>query len=244
MESLATLLLMMTALLVSKGAARELLDSPPAYEISQSSTPSVQAFEGDGTAYSAAVANGVGFACSFRTLSPYYQVHFAAMNKHQWNSGLVCGKCISVKCIDPQCKNHDSVILKIVDECPECKYGDVDLSIPAYDKVTGLWPNRLKFQWDWTPCPPDYVQGDIKMFPKAGSNKYWKAFYFSNARYPIAEAWLDGIQMKRQQYNFWTYSGETGSGPHKFTLKSSTGETVEGETPDLMHNHTLNCQFS
>ena len=44
------------------------------------SEPRVQAFSGDGTAYgTGAVANGTGFACSFRSLPPFARVAYAAM---------------------------------------------------------------------------------------------------------------------------------------------------------------------
>ena len=50
-----------------------------------------------------------------------------------------------VWCVDPQCTiQNTSSILQVVDSCPECKEGDVDMSIPAYKAVTGLWPDRLK----------------------------------------------------------------------------------------------------
>ena len=44
-------------------------------------------FTGDGTAYSDAVADGKGFACSYRFLPPVFRTYFAAMNAAQWANG-------------------------------------------------------------------------------------------------------------------------------------------------------------
>jgi expansin (peptidoglycan-binding protein) len=71
----------------------------------------------------------------------------------------------------------------IVDLCPECrlKHGDVDFSIPVYRDITGLWPHRMKVEWEWTDCAA-FISGTISIHLKDGSNPYWQAFYFSNMR--------------------------------------------------------------
>lgn len=35
-----------------------------------------------------------GFACSYRYLAPYFQVHFAAINSAQWENGNNCGRWV------------------------------------------------------------------------------------------------------------------------------------------------------
>ncbi|KAF1781449.1 RlpA-like double-psi beta-barrel domain [Phytophthora cactorum] len=52
-----------------------------------------------------------------------------ALNNEQWNNLGNCGRCAQVSCIDEACADQTaSAIVQIVDRCPECKYGDLDLS--------------------------------------------------------------------------------------------------------------------
>jgi expansin (peptidoglycan-binding protein) len=105
---------------------------------------SATSFTGDGTAYSDSVTDGKGFACSYRFLPEFARRNFVAMNAAQWDDGQACGKCVKVHCVDAKCTVQSEVVLYVVDKCPECARGDLDLSIPSYRDVTGFWPNRLK----------------------------------------------------------------------------------------------------
>eukprot|EP00887_Chlorella_sp_A99_P004320 scaffold15.g4320.t1 len=173
------------------------------------------------------VADGVGFACSFRSLPTFARTDFAAINNAQWDEGRNCGRCVSVRCVDPRCKVQGrDITLMVVDQCPECKHGDLDLSIPAYDNITGLWPNRLAFSWTWADCPP--VDGSISLTTKDGSNAFWQAFYLSNAQFPIAAAALDGTPLQRQQFGFWQHPAPIAGGAHTLELTSADGRTVKG----------------
>ena len=47
-------------------------------------------------------------------------------------------RCARVRCVDPECRvRGKDVTVMIVDQCPECKKGDLDFSIPAYRDITG-----------------------------------------------------------------------------------------------------------
>ncbi|EPB89060.1 hypothetical protein HMPREF1544_04183 [Mucor circinelloides 1006PhL] len=52
-----------------------------------------------------------------------------------------CGKSITVK------GKHGSVKLKIVDTCPGCKKGDVDMSRAAFEKIAKLSEGRVPISW-------------------------------------------------------------------------------------------------
>ena len=213
-----------------------------------SSTPSTpanpsQEFTGDGTAYSEKVADGTGFACSYRFLNPWAQTYFAAINSEQWDDGRACGRCVSARCIDSRCTNKDPVTLMIVDKCPECAHGALDLSIPAYREMTGLWPHRLEISFSFIDCPADKFNGTIKMDPKDGTNPNWAAFYVSNTLYPLKSVILDGKKLERQTYNFWTLSGPLGSAPHTVELEADNGEKVSTQVDDVLKSLDLGVQF-
>jgi hypothetical protein len=70
--------------------------------------------------------------------------------------------------VDPGCPTQGvAVKMLLVDLCPECHFGDIDMSYPAYRAVTGTFPNRLKVEWDFVECGDD-MQGKIWMHPKDG----------------------------------------------------------------------------
>lgn len=52
-----------------------------------------------------------------------------------------CGKSITVK------GKHGSVKLKIVDTCPGCKKGDVDMSRAAFEKIAKISEGRVPISW-------------------------------------------------------------------------------------------------
>eukprot|EP00890_Picochlorum_soloecismus_P003290 jgi/Picsp_1/3962/NSC_01474-R1_carbohydratebinding protein len=204
-------------------------------------------FEGDGTAYSEEVEDGSNFACSYRTLPDKAKTNFVAINLPQWDEGRACGKCVNVWCTDPFCTTQfEPVKLMVVDLCPECKQGDLDLSIPAYEQVTGRWPHRLKVEWEWSDCGEWFDDNDeIRMDIKDGSNDWWRGFFFSNSRYPLSSVSINGRVLERQEYNFWTDRGELEKGPYKIALTASTGETIETTVDDVLKMaQSIGAQFS
>ena len=72
--------------------------------------PSGGPYQGDGTAFSQPVADGKGFACSFRYLSGWARTAFAAMNSPQWDEGAVCGRCITAWCVDERCPTRNQKV--------------------------------------------------------------------------------------------------------------------------------------
>ena len=201
-------------------------------------------FQGDGTASYEEVEDGSNFACSYRALPDKAKTNFVAINLPQWDEGRACGKCVNVWCTDPFCTTQfEPVKLMVVDLCPECKEGDLDLSIPAYEEVTGRWPHRLRVEWDWTDCG-EWFEDDIRMDLKDGSNAWWRAFYFSNSRYPLSSVSINGRSLERQEFNFWTDRGYLETGPYKIVLTSLAGETIETTVDDILETtQNIGAQF-
>ncbi|KAL4422941.1 hypothetical protein ABPG75_009138 [Micractinium tetrahymenae] len=109
------------------------------------------AYEGDGTAYSAAYdKDATGFnACGFGKLSDRFEKYYGAMNRAQF--GGSCGKCVRVRGTESGATGKELVVM-IVDECPECKHGDIDFSTEALQAITGFSWDRKGISWDWTSC--------------------------------------------------------------------------------------------
>jgi expansin (peptidoglycan-binding protein) len=96
-------------------------------------------FSGEATYYA---ANGTG-ACGFPA-SPS-DLFVTAMNKAQYTKS-VCGKCVSVT--GPK----GTVKVRIVDLCPGCAFGGLDLSEQAFAKISPLSAGRVKITWSFVPC--------------------------------------------------------------------------------------------
>src|SRR5687768_2855848 len=81
-------------------------------------------FEGEATYYD---ANGTG-ACGFPASNDFM---VAAINDEQYSKAN-CGRCIEVT------GPRGTVVVRIVDKCPGCGFGDVDLSQTAFGKIARL----------------------------------------------------------------------------------------------------------
>ena len=100
-------------------------------------------YSGDGTYYD------VGLGSCGQTDSNSQFV--AALNAPQMKNGdnpnnnPQCGK--KIKVTNPA--NGKSVTVKIVDTCPPCASGDVDLSPSAFAAIADMDLGRIPIKWDW-----------------------------------------------------------------------------------------------
>ncbi|KAF7728403.1 hypothetical protein EC973_006211 [Apophysomyces ossiformis] len=100
-------------------------------------------FSGDGTFYNPSVGKG---SCGW--LNSDSQM-VAALNAPQMGNGpnpnnnSKCGR--SIRVTGPK----GSVTVKIVDTCPPCHSGDVDLSPAAFNKIADFKQGRVPITWDW-----------------------------------------------------------------------------------------------
>ncbi|KAG0242809.1 hypothetical protein BGW41_003485 [Actinomortierella wolfii] len=111
---------------------------------------------GEGTYYDPAERTPFGFqpgACEFEYInSPKDMI--AALNHIDFKAQLyprksnspACGQCLHVK--GPK----GSVIVQVVDVCPGCKSGDVDLAPGAFSKIANFEQGRVPITW--TRCTP------------------------------------------------------------------------------------------
>lgn len=96
-------------------------------------------YSGEATYYA---ADGTG-ACGFKA-SPN-DLLVAAMNKSQYSKSW-CGQCVLVT--GPK----GTVKVRIVDLCPGCSHGDLDLSEEAFTSIASLSAGRVKITWHVVAC--------------------------------------------------------------------------------------------
>lgn len=96
-------------------------------------------YSGEATYYD---ADGTG-ACGFPASTDFF---VAAMNGAQY-AKADCGRCVSVT--GPK----GTVTVRIVDKCPGCDEGDLDLSMTAFGKIAKLSDGRVPITWRFVTCP-------------------------------------------------------------------------------------------
>ena len=96
-------------------------------------------YSGEATYYN---ADGTG-ACGFKATPNDLDV--AAMNGSQYKKSW-CGQCVLVT--GPK----GMVKVRIVDLCPGCAFGGLDLSEQAFGAIAALSAGRVKITWVAVPC--------------------------------------------------------------------------------------------
>lgn len=173
---------------------------------------------GSGTYYA---ADGTG-ACGFDASPDDLMV--AAMNAADYDHAAWCGACLEVT--GP---SGSKVTVRVVDECPGCAHGDLDLSQQAFQALSPLAAGRIAITWREVACS---VTGPIGYHFKDGSNAYWTAIQLRNHRYPIAKleaataggAWT---AIPRLDYNYFVDASGLGPGPYTLRVTDARGQTLE-----------------
>lgn len=181
-----------------------------------SCTAAPPAESGDGTYYAATGAGNCGFDPSPGDLM------VAAMNAPDYHTAAWCGACLEVSGPD------GTVTVRVVDQCPECAAGDLDLSPEAFAVLSPLAAGRIPITWHEVACP---VSGPIAYHFKDGSNPYWTAIQIRNHRYPIArvEVMQAGgyVEVPRLDYNYFVADTGLGPGPYAIRVTDLHGHVVE-----------------
>ncbi len=176
-------------------------------------------------------ATGDG-ACSFGRSS---DLQVAAMNAPQFAGSAVCGECIDVK------GPRGSTVVRVVDKCPECGPGHLDLSKEAFSKIAELSQGKVDITWQPVACP---VSGNVQYHFKDGSSKWWTAIQVRNHRLPISKLeWSrqgSWVEISRESYNYFVVSGGVGDGPVKVRVTAVDGQTLEDTLPPAASDLTAN----
>jgi expansin (peptidoglycan-binding protein) len=186
--------------------------------------PFGQIYNGEGTYY---FGDGSG-ACLFPPIPG--NLMYAAMNYPQFGNSDFCGAYINIT--GPQ----GSVIVRIVDMCPECQYGDIDMSPEAFAQIADIPQGRVPISWQQVSYP---VEGPIVYHFKDGSNQWWTAVQIRNHRNPIVkfEYMADNgswAEVSRTTYNYFVESSGMGPGPYTFRVTDVFGnQLVDSGIPHI-----------
>jgi len=195
--------------------------TPSAEEVAENLIALGQFQAGIATFYDATGAGHCGFDKSPQDMD------VAAMNAPQFAGTAVCGSCAEIQ--GPK----GTVVVRVVDSCPECNAGHLDLSREAFGKIADMIDGRVKTQWRLVSCP---VVGPVRYRVKQGSHQYWSAIQVLNHRLPVTKleyqkngAWV--ATWRDPDSNYFTEPAGMGTGPVKVRITASDGQTLEDTVP-------------
>ena len=180
---------------------------------------------GEATYYDFADGSG---NCSFPATPDNLMV--GAMNASDYADSAICGACVHID--GPQ----GSVEVRIVDQCPECAPGDIDLSPEAFALIAPIEDGRVPISWSVIPCA---VDGPIVYHFKDGSNPWWTAVQIRNHRHAIAgfefqDSQGDWVSVSRVDYNYFVADAGMGEGPLAFRVTDVAGNVLEDSDIPLL----------
>ena len=180
---------------------------------------------GEATHYELA-AGGMG-NCSYP--SPPAGQLYVALSPSEYGGSAACGSYLQVTGPD------GSVTVEVVDQCPECQAGHIDLSEQAFAKIAPLSAGLVPVSYHTIADPP--LPGPLSMLVKTGSSAYYLALLPINNGNPLASVAVrqdsgGWQQLARTTYGYWLASSGAGPGPFTVRLTDSLGHqaTVNGIT--------------
>ncbi|SDJ36676.1 expansin EXLX1 family cellulose-binding protein [Streptomyces indicus] len=160
------------------------------------------AYQGSATFYDAGDGDG---ACSF---GPAGEVLTAAMNSTDYETAKACGAHVRVRAA-----NGATVTVRITNECPTCRTGQLDLSAAAFARLAA--PVKGQIPVTWQLVSPGAAQ-PLSLRYKTGSSRYWCGIQALGHRNPVArlEVRTGGVwrALPRTDYNYFLAEDGRGCG--------------------------------
>ncbi|KAF0686376.1 Aste57867_21820 [Aphanomyces stellatus] len=164
--------------------------------------------------------------CGPMAALPSATMYHVAMNDPQYNTGLNCGRCVSIQCTDPRCKSNKVMMAQVTDRCPECKSGDLDMTLPLFQELTGYQTDKYAISWSFVDCP---VNGGIQVCAKDGSSKFWLYVQPMNTVSGVRSMKINGGSADPFPSNYYFMATSLGVelGQTHVEMTSWAGETIK-----------------
>ena len=154
---------------------------------------------------------------------------YVALSPSEYGGSAACGSYLQVTGPD------GSVTAEVVDQCPQCQAGHIDLSEQAFARIAPLSAGLVPVSYRTIADPP--LPAPLSMLVKTGSSAYYLALLAINNGNPLAGvAVRQGSggwqQLARTTYGYWLASSGAGPGPFTVRLTDTLGHqaTVNGIT--------------
>jgi expansin len=149
---------------------------------------------------------------------------YVALSPAEYADGTRCGGYLRVT------GPSGTVLVKIIDQCPPCAAGHIDLSRTAFAQIGQLSQGIIPVSYRTVVDP--VLPGPLTFQVKEGSSQYWLAIRVDdegNALTGVRAASAGGSAQNLVQtdYNYWIAQSGLGPGPFSITLTDDVGHTVE-----------------
>ena len=165
--------------------------------------------------------------CSYP--SPPADGLFVALSPGEYDNGAACGGYLEVQGPD------GSVRVEVIDQCPGCGDGHIDLSETAFSALAPLNQGLIDVTYQSLVNPS--LPGPISLLVKQGSSPYWLALLAMNTGNPLASVQVQSASgggwdnLVQASYNYWIASSGAGAGPFTVRLTDTQGHVVT--VPDV-----------
>jgi expansin (peptidoglycan-binding protein) len=160
--------------------------------------------------------------CSYP--SPPADGLFVALSPGEYDNGAACGGYLEVHGPD------GSVRVEVIDQCPGCGAGHIDLSEAAFSAIAPL--NAGLVNVTYQPLVNPSLPGPVSLLVKQGSSQYWLALLAMNTGNPLASVQVQSgsgggwSSLAQASYNYWVAQSGAGAGPFTVRLTDSQGHVV------------------
>jgi expansin len=166
------------------------------------------------------VLSGTG-NCSYP--SPPADGLFVALSPSEYDGAAACGEYVEVSGPD------GSVTAEVIDQCPPCAAGHVDLSETAFARIAPLSAGLVPVSY--RPLTDPALPGPVSIRVKEGSSQYWLALLATNTGNPLASVQVEDAggtwhSLARASYNYWIAASGAGPGPFTVRLTDTAGHQV------------------
>ena len=157
------------------------------------------------------VLQGGGGNCSYP--GPPADNLYVALPPSEYDSAAPCGSYLEVNGPD------GSVRVKVIDQCPECAAGHIDLSETAFARIAPLSAGLIQVSYQTIASPP--LPGPLSFVVKTGSSRYWLALVVMNTGNAVASVQVESsggwLNLTRTNWDGWI--AQSGAGPGPFTIR-------------------------
>jgi expansin len=166
------------------------------------------------------VLSGTG-NCSYP--SPPADGLFVALSPSEYDGAAACGSYVEVSGPD------GSVAAEVIDQCPPCAAGHVDLSEAAFSRIAPLSAGLVPVSYRTVADPA--LAGPVSLRVKEGSSPYWLGLLAQNTGNPLASVQVAGPSgrwenLARADYNYWLAASGAGPGPFTVRLTDTAGHQI------------------
>ncbi|WP_309223772.1 expansin EXLX1 family cellulose-binding protein [Micromonospora sp. CP22] len=167
-------------------------------------------------------SKGAGGNCSYPAAPA--DRRYVALGPSEYADGAACGGYLDVT--GPK----GTVRVMVMDQCPECPPGHIDLSREAFARIADPVQGVVDVSHRLVVDPP--LSGPLTFRIKEGASQWWFAVLVAGHGNPLRSvevrqgssgAWRSAA---RESYNYWLIDSGAGPGPYQIRVTDTRGHRV------------------